>query len=194
MGSERGRNKSICRAEMGGKRNEAMARTIRFWGAGRLIRRRESSSAMSLIELLVVVSILALLAVCLAPAVGHSLRQRENLNAATQLRAALSAFEMYAAEQGRYPAGQLPGQLPPEMAGYYFPYYKIDWWNRPSPLGGAWEWCASPPDAYSISICAPERSNKQLAALDAMLDDGDLSAGRFRRRAGACHFIVKESE
>lgn len=149
---------------------------------------------MTLVEIMITVSIIGLLAVCLVPAVNHSMKQRENLNAATHLRAALSAFELYASEQGGYPADRTPSVVPPEMAGYYFPYYKIDWWTDETPLGGNWDWDNGFNYAYSVSIHAPNRSENQLEMLDAMIDDGDLTTGLFRRQGSHYHYIIREVE
>ena len=149
---------------------------------------------MTLVEVLVVSSIIGLLAVCLIPAVNHSMQQRQNLEAATCLRSALSAFELFASEQGGYPPDRTPAVVPPEMAGYYFPYSGIDWWEDETPLGGSWDWDNGYNYAYSVSIHAPSRSVKQLEMFDAMIDDGDLSTGQFRRHGVHYHYILVETE
>lgn len=153
-----------------------------------LVRRQ----GMTLVEIVITMSIVVLLATFLVPAVRHSLRQRENLNVATHLRSALSAFELYATEKGSYPPDRNPSQVPPEMAAYYFPYFGIDWWADEAPLGGSWDWDNGYHYAYSVSINSPDRSEKQLRDFDALIDDGDLDSGNFRKRANQYHFILVE--
>lgn len=147
---------------------------------------------MTLVEILITVSIVAMLSAVLIPATQSALAHRENVEAAHFLRAAVSAFELYAAEQGAYPADRNPRVTPPEMEGYYFPYYKIDWWAEKTPIGGSWDWDAGYNYAFSVSIHAPERSLKQLENFDRLIDDGDLDTGTFRRRNNHYHYIIEE--
>lgn len=149
---------------------------------------------MTLVEIVITMSIIGLLATFLLPAIRHALRQRENLNAVNQLRSALSAFELYATEKGNYPPDKNPSQTPPEMQDYYFPYFGIDWWADETPLGGTWDWDNGYHYAYSVSIHAPDRSEKQLRDFDAMIDDGDLDTGNFRKQGSQYHFILVEEE
>jgi type II secretory pathway pseudopilin PulG len=149
---------------------------------------------MTLVEILISLSIIALMAVFSVPAFMHSMRQRENLEAITQLRTALSAFELYATEKDDYPPDCQPAEIPPEMTAYYFPYFKIDWWSQETPLGGSWDWDNGYHYAYSVSISSPTRSEKQLRDFDAMIDDGDLDTGLFRQRGNQYHFILVEVE
>jgi prepilin-type N-terminal cleavage/methylation domain-containing protein len=148
---------------------------------------------MTLVEMMITVSIIGLLAGIMTPAIRHSIRQRENLQAAEMLRTAVSAFQLYASEQSEYPPDRTQGVTPPEMAAYYFPYFKIDdWWEDSTPLGGNWDWDNGYHYAYSVSIRGPERSSKQLERFDAMIDDGDLSTGTFRKQGIQYHFILEE--
>lgn len=156
------------------------------------MRLRDDRTGMTLIEILMVVSIIGLLAVCLIPALRHSMRQRANLEAATCLRTALSAFEMIASEQGAYPPDKTPGVIPPEMSAYYFPYFGIDWWTDKTPLGGFWDWDNGYHYPFSVSIHDPERAVEEMAVFDALIDDGDLETGLFRRHGIHYHYILEE--
>ena len=154
---------------------------------------RTDQKGMTLVEILIVVSILGMLTAMTGAAIRHALRQRENLQAANRLRTAVSAFQLYASEQGAYPPDRTPAITPPEMSAYYFPYHKIDdWWEEATPLGGQWDWDNGYHYDFSVSIHAPDCSIKQLEMFDAMIDDGDLYAGEFRRHGNHYHFIIEE--
>jgi prepilin-type N-terminal cleavage/methylation domain-containing protein len=147
---------------------------------------------MTLLEVLITISILAMLAVVLIPAIRSAMAHRENVEAAHLLRKAVSAFELYSAEQGAFPADRTPAVVPPEMSAYYFPYYQIDWWTQKTPVGGYWDWDAGYHYAFSVSIHAPERSLKQLQNFDRLIDDGNLETGSFRRHGNHYHYIIEE--
>ncbi|MBI9021312.1 MAG: type II secretion system protein [Verrucomicrobia bacterium] len=149
-------------------------------------------SGMTLVEVLMTVTIIAVLSAVLMPAISMATRHRENLQAADRLRTAVSAFELYAEERGVYPTDKTPGVIPPEMSTYYFPYFKIDWWGETTPIGGNWDWDAGYRFAYSISIHAPARGVKQLTDFDALIDDGNLATGKFRGVGNHYHYILEE--
>jgi type II secretory pathway pseudopilin PulG len=149
---------------------------------------------MTLVEVMLVVAIIALLAAVMVPAVQRALRGRANGQTAYQLRCAVEAFEMYAGESGSYPPDSYPGVIPPEMADYYFPYFKItEWWPLATELGGAFDWDVGYHGfAASVSISSPTASQQQLQEYDQLIDDGDLDTGRLRLVGNQLHFILEE--
>lgn len=147
----------------------------------------------TLIEALLVVAILGLLVAFIIPAVNLAARSRENAQAAHKLQTAVEAFELYAAETGGYPADRTPGVIPPEMADYYFPYFKIDWWGDDTELGGSWDWDNGYDGFnFSVSICNPTRSQSQMQEFDRLIDDGDLTTGNFRQVGTQYHYIIED--
>jgi len=147
----------------------------------------------TLVEILLVVTIVGMLAALIIPAVNLAARSRENVQAARKLQIAVEAFELCAAETGSYPADRSPGVIPPEMANYYFPYFKIDWWGNVTELGGAWDWDAGYHGfKFSVSICNPARSREQMEELDRMIDDGNLGSGSFRQVGTQYHYIIED--
>lgn len=150
---------------------------------------------MTLVEILIAVSVIALIFVIAIPLVTLSIRSRENAECVRQLHAAVNAFELYAAETGAYPGDQI---VPSEttvavMDDYYFPYFKIDWWGQTTPLGGRWDWDVGYHGfAQSVSIWQPTASAAQLTDFDRMVDDGDLNTGRFRKVGSQYHYILND--
>jgi len=146
---------------------------------------------MTLVEILITVSIIGLLAAFMIPAVNKALERRDGARAASRMRIAVNAFELCNAEDGSYPPDKNPAQIPPEMIDY-FANLGIDWWESNTPVGGRWDWDQGYHFAYSVSISAPTASAKALQDLDAMLDDGDLETGTFRKVDSQYHYILEE--
>lgn len=147
---------------------------------------------MTLVEVVIVASIIGLLAVALVPAVLNAVERRQNAVCASHMRIAINAFELYRSENGSYPADRTPTQIPPEMTDYFDDFGITGWWTDYNELGGRWDWDNGYHYAYSVSIAAPTASEKQLEELDAMLDDGDLATGNFRAYGSQYHYILEE--
>ncbi len=143
-----------------------------------------SRRAFTLVEVLVVVSILGIIAAFVFPAINRAVRYKENAEIANKFQQAILAFELYYEENGKWPANRSPGVMTPELEDYYFPYYGVDWWTDDTGVGGDWDW-----DDISGScvVCLADYFNdftiseEQFLELDRMLDDGDLSKGNFQR-------------
>ncbi len=147
--------------------------------------------AMTLVEVLITVSLIAMLSAFLIPAVSQSLQQRENGLTASRLRIAVNAFELCLAETGAYPEDVSRAVVPPEMTDY-FRDLEIDWWPEVNALGAKWDWDKNNNFAYSVSMVDPAASKKQLRKFDALVDDGDLTAGTFRKVGTRYHYILEE--
>jgi type II secretory pathway pseudopilin PulG len=135
--------------------------------------------------------IIAMLASFLFLAVTHAIRSRENAQAASKLRTAVMAFTLYRSELGRYPADKTPGQIPPEMTDYFYEFNIDDWWGSPTELGGGWDWDNGYHFKYSVSISAPTKSSDQMTDFDKLVDDGNLSTGKFRQVGTQYHYIIE---
>lgn len=149
-------------------------------------------SGMTLVEIVMVVSIIGLLATFLVPAVAQAMKDRENARAASKLRQAVTAFNLYKSETGSYPADKTPGVIPPEMVDYFADMGITAWWSQKTEIGGNWDWDKGYHFAYSVSIARPARSVKQLQRFDALVDDGNLATGKFRAVGSQYHFIIEE--
>lgn len=130
----------------------------------------------TMLELLVVVAIIGVLA-NLAFASYRSFTERARAGrAASELRSFGTAFMAYNYTTGTYPPDS-HNELPPGMEDFV----SSSVFNRPTPLGGRYNW--EGPDGYAyagISISDSSASQSSFLALDKLLDDGDLNAGRFR--------------
>lgn len=106
----------------------------------------------------------------------------------SDLRVATGAFQEYAIIHGAYPDDKTPGQMPEGMDAYLA---RMRWTERNS-LGGQWDWDF---DVFGVtagvSVYRPRASEAQLLRLDRVLDDGDLPAGDFRRRASGYIAVIE---
>jgi prepilin-type N-terminal cleavage/methylation domain-containing protein len=154
--------------------------------------KRLTNRGMTLVEVLLVVTIIAMLAAFIIPAVNGAIRSRENSQCASRLRTAVAAFTMYRSEMGSYPADKNPGQIPPEMTDYFAHLKITNWWSSVTELGGNWDWDNGYNFRFSVSISAPTKSTAQLTDFDRLVDDGDLSTGKFRKVGSQYHYILEQ--
>ena len=147
---------------------------------------------MTLVEIVMVVSIMGLLATFLVPAVAQAMKDRENARAASKLRQAVMAFGLCKSETGSYPPDRTPGVIPPEMVDYFADMGITEWWSKKTEIGGNWDWDNGYHFAYSVSIARPARPVKQLQRFDALVDDGNLATGKFRAVGVQYHYIIEE--
>jgi prepilin-type N-terminal cleavage/methylation domain-containing protein len=86
-------------------------------------------SAFTLIEIMIVVSIIALLAVIAVPSFLRARQRSQNSKFINALRVAADAVDTYAMEHGgQYPADRNRGVVPPELASYLDA--TLDWTAR----------------------------------------------------------------
>lgn len=154
--------------------------------------KRLTNRGMTLVEVLLVVTIIAMLAAFIIPAVNGAIRSRENSQCASHLRTAVAAFTMYRSEMGSYPADKNPGQIPPEMTDYFSQLKITNWWSSVTELGGNWDWDNGYHYSYSVSISAPTKSTAQLTDFDRLVDDGNLTTGNFRKSGTQYHYILEQ--
>lgn len=144
----------------------------------------------TLIEIMMVVSIIALLAAVAMPAFQRARIRSQAGRFLNDLRVVNCAFELYRFENKRWPSERGPRTIPPRMSPYLgdFPFLS------PTPIGGVWDWDRGTFGiAAGISVDGPGFTDAQMAELiDARIDDGDLSAGAFRQTAGAIFTSILE--
>src|SRR4051812_23713115 len=99
--------------------------------------KKSTRSAFTLVELMIIVAILADIMIIALPAFIRSRNMAQNTKYVSDLRTCASSFEMYAAENNKYPATTAtPGQVPTGMNIYLkgFP------WSSTNSIGGQWMW------------------------------------------------------
>ena len=152
-------------------------------------RRRCSLSGFTLVEIMIVVGLIGLLASIALPAFSQSRKSAIANRVAEDLRVFTDAFEIYIAENGSYPADMGPGSLPSVMNDYL---HKAVFEGQ-TPAGGFYDWDQGQfGTTAGVSVYSPTVELEILQKVDDILDDGDLSAGRFRSRAAGYIYVIEE--
>jgi prepilin-type N-terminal cleavage/methylation domain-containing protein len=147
------------------------------------------TAGFTLVEIMIVVSIIALLAVIALPSLLHSRQEAQNAKFINGLRLACDAFEQYAAEHNAYPPDVSRGIIPAGMATYFDRTFD---WTKPTPIGGNWDWDYNVFGfTAGVSVAGYTASASQMNEIDAKLDDGDPSQGIFQDKGGRYSYIIE---
>jgi len=147
-------------------------------------------SAFSLVEIMICVALLADLIIIAMPAYQRSRRQAQNSRFAADLRVGAAAFEMYAAENNKYPPEAGVAQLPIGMDQYL---RGVNWTIHNS-IGGNWDWDYDQGYARA-AICSDQPNDAdplQMQDIDTKVDNGILSTGIFRERSARRYAYILE--
>ena len=143
----------------------------------------------TLVEIMIVVAIIGLLATLSVPAMLEAGTKTRARRFAREIRNAGHAFVQFAAENGDYPADKTPAQMPDGMAAYLkdFP------WFEETVIGGHWDWDFGQFGFRAgVSVHQPDWDDDHMARIDAVIDDGSLATGQFRKRSGGYMYILEE--
>lgn len=151
-----------------------------------------NSKAFTLVEMMIVIAVIALLAAITVPNLLRAQRNARIAAVANSLKKFSEAFQMYMIKNGQYPP-DTHIVLPAGMDEYIHQAH----WDKEA-LGGNYNWEGpswSPGGTYpytGISITNTTADNATLAQLDAVLDDGDLSTGKFRQTPNGRYTYIWE--
>jgi prepilin-type N-terminal cleavage/methylation domain-containing protein len=148
--------------------------------------KKSTRSAFTLVELMIAVAILVDLAVIALPAFIRSRNMAQNTKFASDLRTCSGAFEMYAAENNKYPPSTPAGQTPAGMTVYLanFP------WTSTNSLGGSWVWATQYENTTAAVVAEFPRAMDEvrMTDIDGRFDNGILATGAFRE-VDTTHFM-----
>lgn len=148
------------------------------------------SSAFTLIEIMIVVSIISLLVLIALPSFLRARQRAQETLFVNEMRVASNAFALYAQEHNGYPANTTVGALPDEMQTYFGPTFDF---TAPTPIGGNWDW-ANRKIGNVIGVCVvnPTCTLQALQEIDTMCDDGNLATGGFQQVASNRYISILE--
>jgi prepilin-type N-terminal cleavage/methylation domain len=140
--------------------------------------------AFSLIEIMVVVVVLGILAAVAIPKFANARDDSAAGAIISQFKAIESGYGQYFAKHGSWP----PDNDPAFLAA---PYMKSNPWEKPSPIGGKYNWNGSVnaskrPEVCIYNIGTPDSAKTAvMQTVDATLDDGNLATGKVRFEQGS---------
>ncbi len=147
-------------------------------------------NGFTLVEVMIVVSIIALLAVLALPSLLRARRQTQNAKFMNALRVATNAIELYATEHHAYPPDSNRGIIPPGMTTYLDATLA---WTGETPIGGNWDWDFNVFGVRAaVSVVGNGLDVARLTEIDSKFDDGNLTTGGFRSLAGDRYAAIVE--
>lgn len=139
--------------------------------------RRPRSGGFTLIELLIVVAIIGIVAAIAVPAMLSAVEKSRITRIAADLKSFETGFTSFSIDMGEWPDDWDVG-LPPGVSEHVSEAA----WNAGPPFGGRYNW--EGPDFYryaGISLTDSRATLAQARKIDALIDDGVLTTGAFRR-------------
>ena len=150
-----------------------------------------ASKGFTLIELMIVIAIIGILAAFAIPNFISYRKKAHISDMVSNLKNFEKGFIAYALDEDGFPNDShiiLPDL--PTMADYISP----EVWGQTTPLGGTYNW--EGPNNYpyaGVAIFEGTAPQEDFELLDRMLDDGDLSQGKFRLTPnGRYTYIIDE--
>lgn len=142
----------------------------------------------TLVEIMIVVVIIGLLAALAIPAFQKVRRNAQNSRFVSDVRTFSQAFETYALENGNWPGNAGSGIVPAALAGDI----SSTAWTSTNTLGGRWNWDVNRMGVVAaISTTGVKADAAQMAEVDRMIDDGDLSTGLFVENGGRYMWVLE---
>jgi prepilin-type N-terminal cleavage/methylation domain-containing protein len=148
-------------------------------------------AAFTLIEILIVVVILGILAAIVITTVSSFRAEAERTAFATNGKAFVEQAKLYRLQEGLWLEDSSSGVLPTGFEEYI----TMSSWEGGTPVGGVWD-----AELNSFGIVSglgvhfngsgETRDDAFMLDIDAMVDDGDLATGGFRKIAGDRYYFV----
>ena len=145
----------------------------------------------SLIELIIVVVIIGVLGAIAIPRLSRG-TEGASVNAfVNEINNLAKAIDQYQVESGNDVADSSTGAFPSELADYLH----ANSWEGQTPLGGQWDIERDDSGivlAVGVHYVSATADEGRLRQADAMMDDGDLTTGAFRKIAANRYYLVLE--
>ena len=140
----------------------------------------------TLVEIMVVVTIIGILASLALPALKRARHNSIAVSLANNFRIYAAAFEVYATENGSWPADVNRGQIPGGMEGQ-LPRF-TDWAYGRS----RWDWDSNVAGmTAAVSLHHNDLEPVIQKRIDDILDDGNPSSGKFQSNGSFISYILE---
>ncbi len=149
----------------------------------------QSKKGFTLIEIMIVVLIVGLLAAMALP-VFHRIASNSKTGVfAADIRMLQRAMEEYTLAEGLYPPDTSTGVWQNELSGYVSEAF----FENETSLGGNWDIEYNDNGVTSaVGVADATSLAEDFVKVDDLIDDGDLSSGRFRQINGRYYWIIQE--
>lgn len=146
-------------------------------------------AGFTLVEIMIVLVIIGLLAAMGIPALLRVKSQSQYTAAANDLRTFTAAFNTFSMEEGKWPVETASGVIPVGMEDRIKP----ETWAKTTLGGAQWDWqFAVAGITAGIAMTGGDTTDSQLAEFDALIDDGNITTGRFRSAGDKPTFVIIE--
>ncbi|WP_309381688.1 type II secretion system protein [Cerasicoccus frondis] len=147
----------------------------------------ERAAGFTLVEIMTLVVIIGLLAIMAMPAFQKARIGAQNSRLARDLQTFSAGFEQYSLDAGKWPPEANAGELPEGMGGYI----TGSSFSARTVVGGRYDWNFQN-GTYQAGVAIVESflDDDQAQQVDAIIDDGNLSMGRFQKDGEAYVLIL----
>lgn len=158
---------------------------------GSLRSRGSRRRAFTLIEILIVVTILGILAAITVPQITVATSEVAQTTFASNIRTYAHSEMRYRLETGLFVSDGGSGTLPAELVDYI----DATEFERGTPIGGVWDFEFNEMgilSAFGVHFngTGETRDDAYMNVIDAIVDDGDVTTGTFRRIAADRYYWV----
>ena len=152
----------------------------------------DGSRGFTLLEVIIVVVIVGVLAAIVIAEFVDAAQDVERTAFIESGHTFVTAAARYHLDTGSYPSAP-PGVVPAGLENYV----RAEQFLGPTPIGGVWDTSVN---AFGVTASMgvfyagphPNRNDAYMQEIDALIDDGDLSTGMFRKMSNQQYFFVVE--